>query len=538
MSHPLETKVQTTKTTRTPTVPPNSQHTTPHTSAQMATDRTQRPKTKNSMTNTAAALAPTKPRALKRTHQPSYSRPTGYTVQYGDITYATSPARNAKRVQIRTTPENMKQIRVDARETTRWETTQPNARQRLGTGPEDLSDMTDEQRKWKNVHRGLMAPSGEALQHPAADMLLEFSIKGCPVHTGPKWTTEMLYAALDKGAHPSAMEPEASSQLRAESLEKAAQGFCRLVPWNDVKDDPPANLKFSPIAAIPHKSRAFRMILDLSHGVTVNGEQMPSVNEATDPDIAPAKSMAELGNVLPRIIYAVGTAPEALGPVLFSKLDIKDGYWRMVVPEEDEWNFAYVLPKANPQDLDEPTILVIPSSLQIGWTDSPAFFCAASETARDVADTLGGQPVGSLPEHALEPFTMPSDLPTHPTANPKDAMDADASHSNKFCQLLETFVDDFINVAQTTDEKLLRHRSRALLNAIHQVFPPPAVTGHAGEEPISIKKLLAGDGVWAVRKEILGWVFDGAQRCIQLPEGKVTALLDELHQAAQTPTMP
>jgi hypothetical protein len=292
----------------------------------------------------------------------------------------------------------------------------------------------------------------------------------------------MLYAALDKGAHPSAMEPEASSQLRAESLEKAAQGFCRLVPWNDVKDDPPANLKISPIAAIPHKSRAFRMILDLSHGVTVNGEQMPSVNEATDPDVAPAKSMAELGNVLPRIIYAVGTAPEALGPVLFSKLDIKDGYWRMVVPEEDEWNFAYVLPKANPQDLDEPTILVIPSSLQMGWTDSPAFFCAASETARDVADTLGGQPVGSLPEHALEPFMMPSDLPTHPMANPKDAMDADASHSNKFCQLLETFVDDFINVAQTTDEKLLQHRSRAMLNVIHQVFPPPAVTSHAGEE--------------------------------------------------------
>ena len=38
--------------------------------------------------------------------------------------------------------------------------------------------------------------------------------------------------------------------------------------------------------------------------------------------------------VLPRLIYAVATALEAQGPILFSKLDIKDGYWRMVVPED------------------------------------------------------------------------------------------------------------------------------------------------------------------------------------------------------------
>ena len=53
----------------------------------------------------------------------------------------------------------------------------------------------------------------------------------------------------------------------------------------------------------------------------------PSVNEATNPDQAPTAAMAELGNVLPRLIYAVATAPDARGPILFSKLDIKDGYW-------------------------------------------------------------------------------------------------------------------------------------------------------------------------------------------------------------------
>ena len=67
--------------------------------------------------------------------------------------------------------------------------------------------------------------------------------------------------------------------------------------------------------------------------------------------------MAELDKLLPRLIYSVATAE---GRILFSKLDIKDGYWRIVVPEDDYWHFAYVLPKAS---LDEPTQLVIPSSL-------------------------------------------------------------------------------------------------------------------------------------------------------------------------------
>jgi hypothetical protein len=147
----------------------------------------------------------------------------------------------------------MKQIQADACETIHMEFGQTKETQET-TKPEELDH---DQRKWQSVHRGLMASSGETLKHPAANMLLKFSMKGCPVKTGPKWTKAMLDIALAKGAHPSAMEPEASAQLRAESIKKANQGFCRLVPWIDIKDDPPANLKISPIAAIPHKSRMY-----------------------------------------------------------------------------------------------------------------------------------------------------------------------------------------------------------------------------------------------------------------------------------------
>lgn len=65
------------------------------------------------------------------------------------------------------------------------------------------------------------------------------------------------------------------------------------------------------------------------------------------------------------------------------------------------------------------------------------------------------------------------------------------------------------------------------------MFLPAKVTGNHGDEPISIKKLQQGDGLWDTRKEILGWLFDG----IQLPEAKVESLLTELHQTARCKSM-
>jgi hypothetical protein len=99
--------------------------------------------------------------------------------------------------------------------------------------------------------------------------------------------------------HHSALSPEAAAQLRDETLEKVTQGYARLVLWDDIKQNPPPNLKVSPIAAIPHKSQGWRMILDLSYGVRLGGKIYLSVNEATNPSVAPKEAMAELGNVLP-----------------------------------------------------------------------------------------------------------------------------------------------------------------------------------------------------------------------------------------------
>ncbi|HEY9815755.1 MAG TPA: hypothetical protein V6D20_08145, partial [Candidatus Obscuribacterales bacterium] len=370
--------------------------------------------------------------------------------------------------------------------------------------------------------------------------------------------------------------------IREEALEKVASGFVKLVKWKDLRSQIQAGtappVKISPIAAIPHKSCQFRLILDLSKKGQHRKGQLPttSVNELTNPNTAPMKSMDNLGKVLPRVIQAMATQPLADGPILMSKLDIKDGFWRMCVPEEDELQFCYVLPSLHPT---EEIQLVVPAALQMGWTLSPPFFSAATETGADVASLLHQQP--SLPPHPLEHHMLepinpsllcspslpphpleqlmskpvtPSllcgpSLPPHPPEQhmlkpitpsllcsfpfPQPHPDMSISqlevYRDQLFLLFDDYVDDFINLLQSTNLEDLRHASRAILHAIHQIFPPTIATGHSGEDPISYKKLvLEGEGIWDVRKEILGWVFDGAARTMWLPEPKVAKLFDDI----------
>jgi hypothetical protein len=165
----------------------------------------------------------------------------------------------------------------------------------------------------------------------------------------------------------------------------------------------------------------------------------------------------------------------------------------------------------------------------MGWCDSPAFFCAASETARDVAEDMAAQPTGSLPAHPLENWL------TNPAQWPEESVER---HSAQFLRLIEVYVDDFIQLAQTTDPAQLLHLSRAILHGIHLVFPPPLATGHDGEDPVSLKKLKQGDGLWETRKELLGWVFDGARRCIELLPNKVDTITAEIHAVTRKDTIP
>ena len=74
----------------------------------------------------------------------------------------------------------------------------------------------------------------------------------------------------------------------------------------------------------------------------------------------------------------------------------------------------------------------------------------------------------------------------------------------------------------------MRYLSRRLLHSVNDIFPPENITGHAGGDPVSEKKLDQGDVMWDVRKEILWWVFDGVSKCIEYPTNKKEKVLKEI----------
>jgi hypothetical protein len=79
---------------------------------------------------------------------------------------------------------------------------------------------------------------------------------------------------------------------------------------------------------IPHKSRKYRAILDLSFRLRLkNGGVVPYVNEATTLE-APAAAIDQKGHALSCIIHAFAEAGKD-DKVFMAKFDIKDTFWRM-----------------------------------------------------------------------------------------------------------------------------------------------------------------------------------------------------------------
>jgi hypothetical protein len=193
--------------------------------------------------------------------------------------------------------------------------------------------------------RGEMCPSGIATSHPAGGLLTEWATFGCPTRTGRPWTKEKIWEAIERGPHQSALSKDALEHFATESIEKVESGQAKIVEWDSIKHNPPSQLKISPIAAILHKSRGFRSILDLSFSLRLKyGGISHSVNYTTV-KMAPKGALDQLGRALSSIIHAFADSDEYIGSKIFmAKWDIKDGFWRMCCKNGEEWNFAYVLP--------------------------------------------------------------------------------------------------------------------------------------------------------------------------------------------------
>ncbi len=198
--------------------------------------------------------------------------------------------------------------------------------------------------------------------------------------------------------------------------------------------------------------------------------------------------------------------------ILLAKWDIQDGFWRLNCQLGQEWNFSYVWPHAP----NKPRRLVVPTSLQMGWVESPPYFCAASETARDVAVEYIETPTGYLPAHKFEDW-----------AGAQRALLTHLSPEEELRYVVEVYVNNFVAAIILTTPEQITHVAQSILHGIHDVFPPSTSDD---SDPILSKKLRKGDGTFESTKCILGFDFYGANKTIWLEEEKRAAILTILHQ--------
>ena len=69
------------------------------------------------------------------------------------------------------------------------------------------------------------------ISHAALPLLLDFATNGCPVDCGPDWSKQRILLTMKRGAHKSTYDNKALVQLRAETKDKVAQGYARVVRW-------------------------------------------------------------------------------------------------------------------------------------------------------------------------------------------------------------------------------------------------------------------------------------------------------------------
>ena len=190
--------------------------------------------------------------------------------------------------------------------------------------------------------------------------------------------------------------------------------------------------------------------------------------------MAPRDSM-QFGKALHRILQALVDANPMHGPVHLLKVDIADGFYRIWLNIADIPKLACSIP---PLYGDKP-LLALPLVLPMGWTESPPYFCTATET---VADLTNKRLINNwkAPPHRLEELagTLPepgdddrppvnetvittSQQPTNPPSNQR--------LRKRPLKKTEVFVDDFVGMGQGTPEELSSIR-RTLLHSLDDVL--------------------------------------------------------------------
>ncbi len=179
----------------------------------------------------------------------------------------------------------------------------------------------------------LMQPQPLSAVHPFTTTLNKWR-HGIEVDCSPDWSWDVVEAAIARGPHPTVTTPDLIALFKEDIAYQEKAGFCKVMLWEDLNRLCPSNLKISPVAVVPQVGRQGQIILDLLFLVyqDVNGvvtAVQASVNDTTG-ITAPLLPVKEIGKVLPRLLTYMRDTTLGIH-ILFSKLDISDGFWRLIV---------------------------------------------------------------------------------------------------------------------------------------------------------------------------------------------------------------
>ena len=109
----------------------------------------------------------------------------------------------------------------------------------------------------------LMLPTGPTLRLEDFPTLSLCSSEGCEVDCGSPWSEEGLAASVEHGPHKGDMSEEIYSWSMTMWKYQVKAGFAEIHLWDNLKSDPPSNLKNSPVTVIPKPDQRGCIILDL-----------------------------------------------------------------------------------------------------------------------------------------------------------------------------------------------------------------------------------------------------------------------------------
>jgi hypothetical protein len=105
----------------------------------------------------------------------------------------------------------------------------------------------------------------------------------------------------------------------------------------------------------------------------------------------------QFGEALQGILQAIVDANLVHRPVHLLKVDIADGFYRIWFNLHDILKLAVSLPQLQGEEL----LLALPLVLPMGWTKSPPYFCAATETVANITNKRLAN-YWQMPPHQLE----------------------------------------------------------------------------------------------------------------------------------------